>query len=69
MWDLIVSVPDHCLSFYLILFEIRISVFEMQMPLFIFLCPFEYLTIEYRYLYLKYRMISVFKIYIYLNIK
>ena len=26
MWDLIVSVPDHCLSFYLTVFNIHVRV-------------------------------------------
>ena len=29
MWDLIVSVPDHCLSFYFILGQISFLVFEI----------------------------------------
>ena len=33
MWDLIVSVPNHCLSFY---FEIEISAFTLNPDIFIY---------------------------------
>ena len=26
MWDLIVSVPDHCLSFYFVIYQGRLSI-------------------------------------------
>ena len=30
MWDLIVSVPDHCLSFYFEVFKLGIEVFKLR---------------------------------------
>ena len=29
MWDLIVSVPDHCLSFYFVLLRLKYAIFVL----------------------------------------